>query len=982
MNRSAFSVVLGILLIIITPPLPTNAQSSDWECTWDFTTAEGVWRVFNPDTPRATYVAGAGYRRGTSVTNQIVIETHPTSRFSGQFTEVTMTFNRTFLLSGIGSLLASIRESGTDTAYISKNIKSANTTIQLTNTSEIVYTADSDILSVGVVNHTSPGTINAIVSDLTLTGVIFRGTGTAPSDSACTTIAPVYPTLTRPMADDDIHMFIQPTDDYVGTTEQLIQQGAMIALSEKTEVPVSAVSDGVITSIDKVGTGTCNDLTIRLPAAATAGGSALGNPLDFSTESERIMDCELFLMNTENYPRYRFRGFTQESWIVTITSDDGYIFKQLVANPEKYVVEGQRVTSGCWIGDAYRGDMVKSSTWLQAFGTAAGATINMTPFTSLAFGVLLDAVNSYDTPFDSIQSATVVWTFDGPSEIFDAVNAFDWFTVSPSQSAPCNVPSGFEGCFGDFELKQRLQWNASAGAIFNAPGFTLPPNEFISSTYNLLASEQPELVIRGVSLGGSPARVQLRLGTTVNTLDFIDNESLRIPAAAHTSDLGDGLYTVQVKNVGNSTLDIDYVCVRHTVGLPAPTEPPDDGTPSGESPSTRICAFSNHSFDDASGWAYSGATTRPGEIGFRNGNSITQTITLAPNTYYLTLIIAVWDYGAYTGTPTDTTDASFRYAWNGGGYNPVGTITYGELLQKNNLAVLSTTVTISTLATGIFEINAQLPTLPSGVQGIALRSACLSTEEDPLIDQGEEGGGLFEPICNVIPTPPVGAGVGTWTSWLWANMGSFYQCDLMKLLNAQYSAIRSFFTTMRWSIVWFMTTTRAGVAWVGNEALPYIAGYIANVVPSNITNNEQCNNFFCLLDSLIQNALSPIIDLVRWVIENVFFVLLELVSLLANLIFTIITKIVEFIQTVLGLITTIFDAYNNATPVSILGFNCDTAPESSPLCSLYWALDNTFLSGTNGQLYIPIVTTWLSIHIAIYAISKIWGGVKNAIISA
>src|SRR5262249_175788 len=108
-------------------------------------------------------------------------------------------------------------------------------------------------------------------------------------------------------------------------------------------------------------------------------------------------------------------------------------------------------------------------------------------------GALIQVFGHDDDPFEAL---TAVWVLSGS----DYVDAWDEYTLDPSDSAPCNTTEGFRGCMGDSRVEDARQWESSNGVIWNQPGVLMAPGSYISAVYNLNADREPSVLVGAYSI--------------------------------------------------------------------------------------------------------------------------------------------------------------------------------------------------------------------------------------------------------------------------------------------------------------------------------------------------------------------------------------------------------------------------------------------------------------------------------------------------
>lgn len=338
--------------------------------------------------------------------------------------------------------------------------------------------------------------------------------------------------FTKPIAAPDVDNEWSDIETYAaGLT--FLQQRTLFQYSATPGAYVQAPTDGTVESIRSVTLGDC--------ASYLQSPVALAVPLV----------CGL---SVHGYGYWLPGSFTQPKVdVVTIVADVGNTsFVYFVANARDYIEEGMTVSPGCWIGETFKLETLEISL---SSGGASGSAAD------LGKGAVIFAV---------MEDAAVI---DGA----------DLFVVEQVGTAPCNQPEGYEECLGDAPLNIQNQWSVDKG-IWDDPGVTLQPSGYIRTTMNLLPIMEPQMKVRAQALGGS-SELTLQLGQTVDSSPVtVISSEVGIAPDEHLADFGD-LHTVQVKNTGNFSVKITYICVQLTkdesgVELDPPPEGPPD-TPNG-----------------------------------------------------------------------------------------------------------------------------------------------------------------------------------------------------------------------------------------------------------------------------------------------------------------------------------------------------------------------------------------------------------------
>jgi|GEM_PF-2809856 len=734
-----------------------------------------------------------------------------------------------------------------------------------------------------------------------------RGDGTEP-----------YPALENECDTGD--ELVQPIKQSDRQTHDNLQDtnaspvNGLVTGSGNQDAIVHAVTDGVVTSIEPVTQSLCpNYLFLSHEAVET--------------------DCNILTRNIIYSLDY------QNTSIIKILASSGIEYAQLVDHADNYVIEGQTVTAGCWLGK----------------------------------------VPTANSLFGASQSLTVTWSIESdeftetiPDELLSA--------DEPPESSPCFQPDGFTQCLGDHSGEDASRWTVTGTTLLDGNTFTLFQNASVSGYFNLDADREPELIIG--HFDERQSQVSLQLGTTSIQTIFTDGQA-RIEADTHQPDNGE-IYTVSVKNLHSLAIRFNYICVRHTLDangdpIDADTNYDDIATgdppaPDNDPPAVQQCVFVNNSFDDGTvSWTVSGGVEgATGAINIDDLGTIEQNVTTATDRT-LTVILGYWAYNTYTPDPTDTT-ATIQLEYNtGSGYTSIGTKTMADLASHNNRVVMETTVTAFN---GTFTLRPTLSSTPSEVRGVTIYAICLNASGSNPVYNPEADSGIFEAQCGLqIPTAS-GDNLFTWIPWLWSHLNKFFQCDLMILLNEMYRIAVEFFTLFGWVSRYSMVLADTTIDWFGQQFVPWLDGHLSNIAVAAGGFDEvspECDLFFCtlyegfdLLGALIE-FLKSLFGIVIEVLEGLW----EFGLQILNAIFNIFNSFRAFFDAVIS-------AYLQAEPADFPFLpTCSINRKSSGFCILLWILENTVLSGS-GALFIPLLISYGGIMWLLWAIIEIKKVVNQA----
>jgi hypothetical protein len=118
----------------------------------------------------------------------------------------------------------------------------------------------------------------------------------------------------------------------------------------------------------------------------------------------------------------------------------------------------------------------------------------------------------------------------------------------------------------------------------------------------------------------------------------------------------------------------------------------------------------------------------------------------------------------------------------------------------------------------------------------------------------------------------------------------------------------------------------------------------------------------------IIKAIATIIDLITYAIRFLWDLLRRVVTFLWDLL----QAVLELLRIARDAVTGIVTDWNDAEPVTPPGLeDCDIDPQTKDLCVVWWVMQETIFSGTQGQLLIPLLTSIFGIVAALLLAYKI-----------
>lgn len=768
-------------------------------------------------------------------------------------------------------------------------------------------------------------------------------------------------------------------------TPQNIYDYTVVATSSSQDAFVHAAFAGTVTVVEKLTAARCSDVLSDTPVLAVFFVCQIWVPSEITGETTES------LYGIEGFGRDFSAEAVLSAWRIVIESaaDPTTTLEYFVRDGDLYIEAGSQIQEGCVLGKSLR---------------LTGIAPNLR---GLFSGV--------DVIFpESNKGITVLNLFEN-TENAELLPNFK--TTYPNNDQPCNTPPEYQNCQGGTLLDKPENWTVSDGASVDAPGATLGRFSYIEYNFPLNSDPNRHPQVRvNARAEAQPASLSVQFGQTtqsfsVSTLDYQD---YTIEGDAHQADVG-GLYNLRLQNNSEFTISVRYLCISFTLDESLdPVSPPPPPT----------CYFQNPSFvNGTSGWTTTGGVSSgTGEIHVPSGGTFSQVVTLHPDgedpqTYTIRVRGGIRYYVSYTPDETEVTetlDLDYDFP-NDPPDEDLGSATFGQLAQANNEYTFSTTFVISEETTGEFIFYPVLISAPGDVVGMAVRDVCLFAGEgapgdEPFPgydDPGEPQPGPFNESCDVI-SPPQGDSIGHWISWHWAQLNRFFTCDLMVFLNTQYRTIQSHFRTTLWVARWFMASWDMGIDWMGEQFLPWLAGYLSNIQPGTIVEAEEsCEwwNLPCHLSKLLGGVgdiidyfireiiaqIAPTFDWLRDTLSQLFNWLLDALTKILDVLIFIISELVSaFIRLVLGLFFLIVEAalsllmvarqsilelifaWNSAEPTVLPGFvDCSENPGNNAWCWVLWLSENTLFSGTYGELIIPLFTTVLWILLVIMVAKEI-----------
>lgn len=550
------------------------------------------------------------------------------------------------------------------------------------------------------------------------------------------------------------------------------------------------------------------------------------------------------------------------------------------------------------------------------------------------------------------------------------------YTLAPNDEAtPCYVEGQDEDdivCQLGTERMAFIYNNAqkSNGVTYDGTVIRIPVG---GSMFQAVALPQNERVYAEIVASGTSAKITF--GQDVQFVDLSDTLQPTIFDWRYvTRDIGT-LTTIAIENTGNTEITISDICVAFESD-----NPPDSNEPE-LPPQPPTCYFYNHSFDLAlAGWSSSDDfVTSRGRLYLPFDGTISQLVNIYPGqtppTYYdLTVSFSLWTAPTFSSDPLDPANISeitvfYRYPDGASLDQEIGEPTtvhtiYSYQFQYSEPFTLSTQIPVVAAMDGNFTLSVAIDTPMTGLEGILVNSVCLQpndgnwygyepTPEAQLVtEQCEAPEDLVGNESNML--------IMMLARHIRDSLQEFIECKLMKAVNGLYAQTRA-----------AGLIARATGDWVGQQAVPYVGGYLANMFDFGNGVNFDAGDLTSIFNS-IATIPNDFFGLLAWVTTTFFGILARIVQ---NFV-TIFRALIEFIQTLISIGNEIIRVWRDTTASALPGLDdCQIAPETKTRCIIFWMLENTILGQPYGYLIVPVITSAL----VIVALSNLYVQVKRLI---
>ena len=754
----------------------------------------------------------------------------------------------------------------------------------------------------------------------------------------------------------------------------------VVAFSKEPGAFVRSAVNGMVYSIDSIDGGDCDDVldvallqcAIRVPEEVHGG------------DNEWIY--------TFAAPTFMSSNVTYKVVIKEI-GEERY-FTYFVKDAPQYIVEGQVVVPGCYLGK----------------------TDTLTGYQVEPWKLFTE---------DADQGVTIVYLSETAGG--NPIELQDYLVLNPLESNPCNVDYEYSDCLGSADLSNQEDWTSQGNVAWNNPGATIGTNSEIRSTMNLDADREPQMRVSAKTQGGT-GQIELRIGETVESFEITDSQFQEVKIDGDTHAPSDGIfYDIIVSNTGSATLEIEFICVSFTLD--------DEGNPKDENPPGN-CYFDDPSFDQGDTfWDVTWSNLEP----YGSGGAIypptlgtwTQAVTLYPGeggpaTYTIRVMYGLDAYASYQPDETDTTAiATIDYDFPAPtSYIEIDSKTFGEIAQAGGVVTIQDTFSIAAETSGDFTFKATLTDPPADVPHLAVQWVCLesgdTTDGSPPenwpgdYDYTEPAAGEDNVTCDVV-TRPSGNNLSSWAVWSWQKLNNFFQCELMVLLNQMYDKLIDLYQLIGWVARWLQAFLYMAGDWLTSQFTPWLGGYFDNakgggwVIGTEEEEDGGCAwyDIFChagnLLDGVedliggvwdgVGDISDVIADTISWIVgalqyvfdgvikpvwnflkgafDWVLNILESVVKPVLNWVIDLIGTIADWIAYIWELVLDTVGAYNDATPQTVPGFpDCDV-DTGHTICLFWWVTENTVFAGTVGSLMIPLLASIIAIMFILHYIKQI-----------
>jgi hypothetical protein len=570
--------------------------------------------------------------------------------------------------------------------------------------------------------------------------------------------------------------------------------------------------------------------------------------------------------------------------------------------------------------------------------------------------VCIDASNAYTVGIETSDNAFFVYT---------VLDAHKYIRLGEEITASCvmgealeaNTLNGFTLVTGghDLELEpfgdtpcvdivnpEDRCLTGSAISDFNIRGGNLEDDRVILEANGLMRQPMAlpskyltRAVVVASKLTDQDASFSVQIGDSsyeFNSLTTLPTE-FSTPYNQHSPNVA-GFHEIKVSNQSSEQLVIHSVCLQILIPENSLTRPDE-------------CYFQNWDFaGGAGGWAMSENITIDDEVGalISVSSSGTTTAWLSQpaklmvesneweHTYILDVVFSLWYTPDFIPMPMHGISGHFGIELEVDYANSTSTSLVVSALLLHSArgeAKGSIEIILEDNSDEDFVIVIEINNNSEHILGYAIQSLCLRPDGNDWPGYGIsdlESDRTINESCKRNPQPAsfdIGR-LDRWVTWIWRGIRGLFECKLPSLLN-------DILAMVRWVILIIIEFMR----WIAEVVIPWLGGHFANLGNGMIEN--------------VWNIFLSIIDAVKEFLIRAFNLLRKIIELLISQI----------------------TVWNETPPIAISFLpNCNIQPEKQALCTIFWGLEVTILSGPVGSLIVPLFMASVGLTSLIYYVRR------------
>lgn len=476
----------------------------------------------------------------------------------------------------------------------------------------------------------------------------------------------------------------------------------------------------------------------------------------------------------------------------------------------------------------------------------------------------------------------------------------------------------------------------------------------------------------------APFSFKVSLGNTVHTItgEVGDSGIFEAPPALYTSDAS--FYELAVFDLQGAPALVEFVCVYD----PNEDKPP---VPGG-------CIVRDPEMDNFSppAWTASGVTFRSGVALLKDGQSLTQDVTLSPKAggaaqpYKLSV--------TYRRAGMASITAAVGVNWS------LGAAGSGSFPDKQDydFATFSAEFSISAQATFTLTLTAEGTDANQTAQ---IDRVCIVTAD------GTDTPGYVDPVivpvcktCTYLPTGDLGTDLAEFVGWLACLLIQLWECQVKVVLMGIWTAIVNILTFLGYFRMWLGLTISGYGAWANSTVITfanYLNGHFLNLIQgiSGATIVQSRSNgagfwdFLISIVDMIGSVITAGFDMIRDVIVaivgGIFDLVTTIVQLVASLMELMISALTSFVANFAGLIMSSLIALINginSAPTTLMPEwfpNCaDPNDTFATVCQGLVLFEDSISTGP-AQYFAPILLGLASISLLMWGAEKLLGVIKG-----